>query len=54
MEKLESVEKTAIEDQLPHYTRLSYNEFSQCQNCQQNLLEGSTLQTASGAFETSH
>jgi uncharacterized protein with PIN domain len=37
---LESVTKEAVADQLPLYTRLSYDEFSQCQDCQQVYWKG--------------
>lgn len=49
--ELESVEKTAIEDQLPHYTRLSYNEFSQCQNCQQIYWKGAHYKRLQGLLK---
>lgn len=37
---LEAVEKSAVADQLPHYTRLFYNDFSQCRDCQQIYWKG--------------
>jgi hypothetical protein len=49
--ELESVEKAAIEDQLPHYTRLSYDEFSQCQNCQQIYWKGAHYTRLQGLLE---
>lgn len=38
--ELMQVEKTQIEDQLPHYTRLYYDEFAQCQECHQIYWQG--------------
>jgi hypothetical protein len=34
------VDKAIIHDQIPHYTRLYYNEFSQCQSCHQIYWKG--------------
>ena len=48
---LDSVEKAAIEDQLPHYTRLSYNEFSQCQRCQQIYWKGAHYERIQGLLD---
>lgn len=38
--KLVSVEKNSIQDQIPYYTRLHYDEFSQCQSCHQIYWKG--------------
>lgn len=38
--QLTLVEKAAIADQIPHYTRLLYDEFSQCQSCQRIYWKG--------------
>lgn len=37
---LKAVDKRQIEDQLPHYTRLYYDEFAQCQVCKQVYWKG--------------
>jgi uncharacterized protein len=34
------VEKTDIQDQIPHYTYLYYDEFAQCQSCRQIYWKG--------------
>jgi uncharacterized protein with PIN domain len=34
------VEKTAIQNQIPYYTRLYYDEFAQCQSCHQIYWKG--------------
>lgn len=34
------VEKAAIQDQIPYYTRLYYDEFAQCQSCHQIYWKG--------------
>ena len=34
------VEKATIEDQIPYYTRLYYDEFAQCQSCDQIYWKG--------------
>jgi uncharacterized protein len=34
------VEKDAIQNQIPYYTRLYYDEFTQCQNCHQIYWKG--------------
>ena len=49
--ELVSVEKAAIEDQLPYYTRLSYDEFSQCQRCQQVYWKGAHYTRLQGLLE---
>ena len=49
--ELVSVEKAAIENQLPHYTRLSYDEFSQCQQCQQIYWKGAHYTRLQGLLE---
>lgn len=38
--QLESVAKADVADQLPPYTRLYYDEFSQCRHCQQIYWKG--------------
>jgi len=38
--ELREVEKEAIADQIPPYTRLYYDEFSQCQDCQRVYWKG--------------
>lgn len=38
--QLAIVEKAAIQDQIPYYTRLYYDEFAQCQSCQQIYWKG--------------
>lgn len=37
---LKAVEKYKIEEQLPHYTRMYYDEFAQCQTCKQVYWKG--------------
>jgi hypothetical protein len=49
--ELESVEKAAIEDQLPYYTRLSYDQFSQCQRCHQIYWQGAHYGRLQGLLE---
>jgi hypothetical protein len=38
--ELALVEKAAIQNQIPYYTRLSYNRFAQCQSCNQIYWKG--------------
>lgn len=57
------VEKAAIQNQIPYYTRLYYDEFSQCQSCHQiywkgahhkriqSLIEGAKAQATIRAVE---
>jgi hypothetical protein len=49
--ELKPVEKAAIEDRLPYYTRLCYDEFSQCQNCQQIYWKGAHYERLRGLLE---
>lgn len=41
---LVAVEKADIQDQIPYYTRLYYDEFAQCQSCQQIYWQGAHYQ----------
>jgi len=38
------VEKSAVADQVPYYTRLTYDEFAQCQSCHQLYWKGAHYQ----------
>lgn len=48
---LERVDKQDVYDDLPHYTRLSYEQFSRCQNCRQVYWKGAHYRRIQGLIE---
>jgi uncharacterized protein with PIN domain len=48
---LREVDKADVEDRLPHYTRLYYDEFSQCQHCHQVYWQGAHYKRLQGLLD---